>query len=151
MPKKEVSILGVYKKTILCHTNNFGTDEVIVMEPITQEQENEIDNSFAKHGEIRFIRQNGQILHKENIKLYGDVDLSSKEDLAAIEKFQFIDENWRSFVYSNFDYDKGVVELVNGKFKYYPTKDPILWFKYNHCLIGKPNKVIIYTTPKAKL
>lgn len=151
MSRKEVSVLGIYKKTILCHTNNFGTEEVYVMEPITQEQENEIDNSFSRYGEIRFVRHNGDILRKENIKLYGDVNLDSEEDLAAIEKYQFIDEDWRSFIYSNFDYQRGTVGLVDGKFKYYPTKDPILWFKYNHCLIGKPNKIIIYRIPKLKL
>ena len=40
MLKKEVSIQGLYKKTILCHINNLGAEEVYVMEPITQEQEN---------------------------------------------------------------------------------------------------------------
>lgn len=151
MSRKEVSVLGIYKKTILCHTNNFGTEEIYVMEPITQEQEDAIDNSFNQYGEIRFIRSNGNIIGKQNIKLYGDVNLNSEEDLAAIEKYQFINEDWRSFVYSNFDYERGIVGLVNGKFMYYPTKDPILWFKYNHCLIGKPNKIIIYKIPKVNL
>lgn len=151
MSKTETSILGIYKKTILCHINNFGTEEVYVMEPITQEQEDAIDNSFNQYGEIRFVRNNGDILKKQNIKLYGDVNLDSEEDLAAIEKYQFIDENWRSFVYSNFDYERGVVGLIDGKFMYYPTKDPILWFKYNHCLIGKPDKIIIYKIPKINL
>ena len=151
MLKKEVSIQGLYKKTILCHINNFGAEEVYVMEPITQEQENEIDNSFAEYGEIRFTRSNGDILKKQNIKLYGDVNLDNDDDLNAIEKYQFIDEDWRSFIYSNFDYERGTVGLVKDKFKYYPTKDPILWFKFNHCLIGKPKKIIIYKIPKLKL
>jgi hypothetical protein len=53
-------------------------------------------------------------------------------------------------IHSNFNYQEGYA-LVEGIAKTYPTFDIIEWFKYNHCLIGKPARIIIYKCKKENL
>ena len=50
---------------------------------------------------------------------------------------------------SNFDYNTGYVYSNNEDiFKTHDTWNKIDWFKFNHCLIGKPERIIIYRINK---
>lgn len=151
MVKESVSILGIRKKTILYHTNFFGTECVCVMEPISEKEETELDDALDLTKTGVYVLNNGTAVVKHDIKLYGAVDLNNLSDLEAINQHCLCDENFRSFVYSNFNYETGEVTLINKKMNYHPTCDNLTWFKHNHCLLGKPKRVIIYTTPKVKL
>ena len=146
MLEKEISIVLNHKQTILCHTNDFGVDSVYIMSELTEEEENYIDSDDCNK-----VVRNGKNISKDKIKMYGDINLSNEDDLDLIEKYNLVDENFRSFIYSNFNYNRGTITTIDGKLKWYPTMDAINWFKFNHCIIGKPKKIIVYKLPKALL
>ncbi len=111
------------------------------MKPIDQKEEDKIDK-----------RNN-----KDNIYLYGDVNLNDPKDIETIKSYNFFNTEQKGMIYTNFDYDRGLFTLVEQSLgnditktehvvKWAACMDPVLWFKFNHCLIGKPDKIIIYTS-----
>lgn len=66
------------------------------------------------------------------------------------KKFSLLDTDNGGTIHSNFNYQEGYA-LIEGIAKTYPTFDIIEWFKYNHCLIGKPTRIIIYKCKKENL
>lgn len=131
----------------LCRSNDNKVSFTVVMEAITEEEENRIDKSSKYFGVTRYERKDGTIINQKDIYMYGEIDLDSDDDLDIIEKFNLIDErgNW---IYSNFDYDIGIATTIDRKPKMFQTWDAILWFAYCHCLIGKPKRIIVYKTGK---
>ena len=75
---------------------------------------------------------------------------NSEEDCNILNRFHLLD-NDNSFVYSGFNYDKGTIVLKENKVKWYQTTNNIKWLQFNHCLIGKPEHIIIYKIDKKKL
>lgn len=134
----------------LCHSNDNKTFFTVVMEPITAEEEARIDKSSKYYGTTRYERKDGAIINQKDIYMYGEIDLDSDDDLDIIEKFNLIDErgNW---MYSNFDYDAGTITTIERKLKQFQTWNPVLWFAYCHCLIGKPQRIIVYKSGKRRL
>ena len=53
------------------------------------------------------------------------------------------------------DYDACLEEVLKllkeNKVKWYQTTNNIKWLQFNHCLIGKPQRIIIYKVDKKKL
>jgi len=88
---------------------------------------------------------------KRHIYFYGDIDLTKKDDIDHIRNYNIIQADHLGMVYSNFDYESGTYEqsnIFNGveyepQSLWGPCIDPLLWFKYNHVLLGKPNKVVV--------
>ena len=74
----------------------------------------------------------------------------TEEDEQNIDKFSLLDTDNGGTIHSNFNYQEGYA-LIEGIAKTYPTFDIIEWFKYNHCLIGKPTRIIIYKCKKENL
>ena len=128
--EKKVNLLGIRKKVILCHTKSLAGVTYTVMRPITEEDEQNLD--------------------KKDIYCYGEINLSSNDDVEYIKKFSLLDTDNGGTVHSNFNYQEGYA-LIEGIAKTYPTFDIIEWFKYNHCLIGKPTRIIIYKCKKENL
>lgn len=151
--EKEVNLLGIRsKKAILCHSEVMkGVHSYIIMEEITEEEELRIDKSHKYYGEKQYERKDGIIIQDKNIYIYGEVNLKDENDINIITSFNLINHDYdKNWVHSNFDYERGVFTTIDGVAKTYPTSDPILWFKYNHCLIGKPKRIIIYKRIKTK-
>lgn len=137
-------MLGIEKKgTVLCHFDIGVQRTVVIMEPITEKQEERIDKSKLYYGSIRFEKNKEIIIPAKDIYLYGDVDLNSEEDINYIKKFNLISDNG-DWMYSNFDYDRGNFKTIERIHKGYTNFDPIKNFKLAHCIIGKPKKVIVY-------
>lgn len=139
MKEKTFNLLGLRKSVILYHTkwNNRITSEVIMRE-LTPDEEEQCEDSS-----LEYIHINDNVsIDKRRIVLYGEVDLVKDKD--AILDFCYIPEYYDAHVHSNFNYEEGTFTTINGIAKSYITFDPILWFKYNYCLIGKPKKIIIY-------
>lgn len=146
--EKTIKILGTLPLgAILCHSEkNVAKQYRVIIEPITEKEETAIDKAERYYGEIRYVRKDGIIIPSAHIYLYGEVDFDSEEDLNILERFHLINDsnydcNW---VYSNIDYDAGTCTTIDGRLKGYPTWNPIKWFKFNHLLIGKPKRVIVY-------
>lgn len=150
MNEKEINLLGIRQRTILSYFNGVRGKELVVMEAITEEQEKRIDKSEKYYGAIRFDKGDGVIIEAKDIYLYGEVNLEDKNDVFHINKFNLINPE-SSFIYSNFDYDKGVYTTIDGHSKGSTTHDAFKWFKFNHCLINKPQRIIVYKCLKCML
>ena len=150
MYEKEINLLGIRKRAILLHSKTPHGIELTVMEPITEKQENRIDKSSDYYGELRFESKHG-IIGQRNIYLYGEIDFNSKNDLDVIKRFKLVDPDLMSFKYTAFDYEKGTALVQNKITKISPSIDPVEWFKYNYCLIGKPERIIVYKILKYML
>lgn len=138
---------------ILCRSELIkGKPSSIVMEAISEAQENRIDNSSKYFGEIRYERNDKVIIPAKDIYLYGEVDFNNEEDIKNIERFNLIDkEDSGNWIYSNFNYEKGCYTSIDGHAKGYNTWDCIKWFKYCYVLLGKPQRIIVYKCPNVMI
>ncbi|AXH74522.1 MAG: hypothetical protein KNU04_gp59 [crAssphage sp. isolate ctbg_1] len=137
---REVSYLGNSKRTMLFRFNERGTanNQCIMLESISEEEEQFIDvNNY-------WVRKKGGKdieIPKYDIMFYGEVNVNNEDDITLICKKNLVDENLRhSWVPSNFNYRFGTGLAHSCA----PTADPVLWFKYCHVRIGKPQRVIAY-------
>ena len=145
MLKKD--IMGIRSKVILNRYRN----EYLIMEAIAEEQEKEIDVR-GDVDEIYYITDNNVKIGAKNIFLYGEINLDSVADINLLKNTDIITQevNGAANIPSNFDYDEGVVYSDEDKqFKFHDTWNKVDWFKFNHCLLGKPNRIIIYRIPKS--
>lgn len=139
-----MNFFGIRKKAILSRIKSINVDDCVVMRSITKEQEEELDNTES-------TTINGNKITRKSIYIYGEIDINNKSDIDTINNLRLLNEgDSGNTIPSNFDYDKGVVEY-NDDIKYYPTWNPLKWFKYIHCLIGKPKRIVVYQCSKVKL
>lgn len=139
---KEVNLLGIRKKVILCRTNGIGEPTFTVMYPLTAEQEKQLDK-------YENTTINEKRITRKSIYIYGEVNLDNKSDLDAIKKLNISNAEGNN-IHSNFNYEKGVATYEdNVKFRL--TWDAIEWFKYNYCMLGKPERIVIYECNKSSL
>lgn len=136
----KVLLNGIRKKVTLCHINGVPK-KVVFMMAITDEQEKILDET-----EQLTLEEDDITIHRDDVYCYGDIDINNQEDINYITKFNLID-NYESsnMIHSNFNYDKDYVEFDKVP-KMYGTSDIVKWFKYNHLLLGRPTKIIIYKT-----
>lgn len=89
---------------------------------------------------------------RSSIYIYGDVNLKDPKDIEAIKQYRLYHTDGKAMVHNNFNYENGtfaLTDVFNGKemekrVQWGPSIDPIEWFKYNHCLLGKPEKIVVY-------
>lgn len=148
MYTKSMNLMGKFRRRIL---NHFKAS-TIVLQILTEEEENQIDTSMIKYGRLTYLLDNKYKIDVKHIYLYGDINLNNKEDLFFLNKFSSIicDEYSPSnFIYSNLDYNTGIVSAEPERNQYigYTCMNYKKWFEYNYLLIGKPKKIIIYDIP----
>ena len=144
MIEREYNLLGLRKSTtlFLFRYNNGKISKVVTLQPLSENEEKQCEDDNTPYIEL----DNGKHIKKDRIILYGDIDIKNQNDLNSIAYYCYIPEDYNAIIYGNFNYDKGIFRTKDGIAKDAITYDPILWFKYNHCLIGKPKKVLIYKT-----
>ena len=120
------------------------------MEAITEEQEAHIDKSKQYFGAIRHTKEDGQIIDGKDIYVYGEINFGSEEDCNILNRFHLLDNDNRKKKTKKKN-DKGTIVLKENKIKWYQTTNNIKWLQFNHCLIGKPERIIIYKIDKKKL
>lgn len=142
---KEINLFGIRKNGVtLCHFDNAKTRDLVVMKSITEHQEERIDKSKIYYGKLHFEDDDKDlIVEGHNILMYGKVDFNDDNDIDAIKRFNIINVDG-CWMYSNFDYDKGIANINDNKTYTYPTWNPLDWFKYCHCMLGKPERIIVY-------
>lgn len=119
------------------------------MIPITKEQEDTLERTERLNLGAKF---NNLEVSRKSVICYGEVDIDNPQDANAIKKFDLLGYGETdNFVYSNFDYEKGCFTTINGCPKGATTSDAILWYRYNHVLIGKPKRVLIFKINKSDL
>lgn len=141
---QEINLLGIRKQTILCHFEKIC--DLAVMKEITETDEKNIDKGLRFNTGTQFIE-------RDKIILYGEIDFNNnKNDVKLIKNKNLIfPEIVSNIVYSTFDYKSGIATPINNVYKVTIEIDPVKWFMYNYCLIGKPKRVIVYKTTKSYL
>lgn len=140
---QETNLLGIRKQTILCHFEKIC--DLAVMKEITETDEKNIDKGLRFNTGTQFIE-------RDKIILYGEIDFNNKNDVKLIKnKNLMFPEIVSNIVYSTFDYKSGIATPINNVYKMTIEVDPVKWFMYNYCLIGKPKRVIVYKTTKSYL
>lgn len=144
MIEKEYNLLGLRKSTtlFLFRYANGKISKIVTLRPLSENEEKQCEDDNTPYIEL----DNGVHIKKNRVILYGDIDITNKNDLNSIAYYCYIPEDYDARLHAYFNYDKGSFTTKDGVAKDTITYDPILWFKYNHCLIGKPKKVLIYKT-----
>lgn len=141
-----MNCIGNLKNILLYRFNdNDKRSHVIVLEPITEEQEKDIElyDYFSINREGNSIK-----IKTNNIYFYGEIDVNNEDDCDIIIKKHLVDTNLiHSWIPTNFNYNTG---FANTK-KWYPTTNALDWFKYCHCRIGKPKRIIAYKINSSQL
>lgn len=131
MKLEPINLLGILTTAMICPSNINGTGDKVFMRAITEQEELLIDKD--RYG-----------IRKANIFMYGEINLEDPGDRQSIKDTNLIDHNNKGMLYSYFDYDKGIAHTVNGQVKWAPCMDALQWFKFKHCLIGKPQRVVVF-------
>lgn len=149
MYQKSMNIMGIRRRIVLNHSDKRGK---IILQVLTDKEEEQIDKSIIKYGELTYLLDNKIKIRAKDIYLYGDINLNNQEDVKLLEKFNKIicDEYAASnFIYSNVDYNKGIVYSdERGVYLGYNCMNWNKWFNFNYLLLGKPKKIIIYNISK---
>ena len=140
---QEINLLGIRKQAILCHFEKVR--DLAVIKEITETDEKNIDKGLRFNTGTQFIE-------RDKIILYGEIDINNENDIKLIKnKNLMFPEIVSNIVYSTFDYKSGIATPINNVYKMTIEADPVKWFMYNYCFIGKPKRVIVYKTTKSYL
>lgn len=155
------------KKVILTSRiyNGLGVEQLIMI-PISDENEYTLDAIIGNAEEVHDIIHETNIqdykLSKNNILAYGHINLKdNSKDFLSLEtlKLHNFDIHKGVKIPNNYDYENHCCYVEKGKRPNYlnsPTlqMDGIDWttttniakvIQYNHGMLGKPNKVVIFT------
>lgn len=144
---QKINIMGIRSSVIL---NRFKTDW-LVMEEITEEQEKQIEARKKCYDDGFYVTKNNIKVSDKDIFLYGEIDVTAHDDLELLRDAEIITQNVNQAanIPSNFCYETGFVyPNKDGIIKTYDTWNKIAWFTFNHLLLGKPKRVIIYRISK---
>lgn len=81
--EKKLNLLGIRKKVILCHTKSLAGVTYTVMRPITEEDEQNLDKWEC-------INVDGKRIDKKDIYCYGEINLSSNDDVEYIKSLAYL-------------------------------------------------------------
>lgn len=141
---KIVNLLGIRKKAMLSRIKTMGDYIYTVMQEITEQQEQEIDD-------LESVSLDGKVISKDDIYCYGIIDINNEEDVRYLKKFNIINLDAENNIHTGYNYEKGNVLIEGNIAKMSSTWNVIEWFKYNYVLIGKPKRIIIYKCRKHDL
>lgn len=155
------------KKVVLTSRiyNGLGVEQ-LVMIPISDEDEYNLDCMYGRYIGLHTSKPetvvNEYKLNKNNILAYGHINLkNNSKDFLSLETLKLYNFNIHKGIKipNNYDYENNCCYVEKGKRPNYlnsPTlqMDGIDWttttniakvIQYNHGMLGKPNKVVIFT------
>ena len=151
------------KKVILTSRiyNGLGVEQ-LVMIPITDANELVIDSLMQNDPRIQNINLQDYLIKRDNVLAYGHINLKdNSKDFLSLETLKLHNFNIHKGIKvpNNYDYANHCCYVEKGKRPNYlnsPTlqMDGIDWttttniakvIQYNHGMLGKPNKVVIFT------
>lgn len=143
----EVNLLGTIKRALISRFDSKGFSTNVFIAPITEAQEIALDNN-------RKIQIDGLgAISRGDTYLYGEVDLDKQDDIDEIKRNDLFMYDGKGMIYTNFNYDKANFrlqevhlssEIVERRPKLSPCSDAVQWFKFKYCLIGKPQRVVVF-------
>lgn len=151
MNERIISVLGTLKRIVLCHSDSCGRKLYTVMESLSKEDEDNIEELITHRRHIYFKNAFGGIVDETAILTYGEINVNKQSDLNTIRDLKLVNQDFGSWVPSSFNYNDATVKTEEGVVKEYTTFDPILNFKYCHCRLGKPKRIIIYNITCRKI
>lgn len=147
--EKIINYFGIRKRITLSRINSYGIVKNTFMEAITDDKLKEIQEAIDSNDSKTIIKLSDDIeITSGNIVLYGDININNKEDIKFIQQYKLLHLDDVNFIPVGFDYKKGTASTIDGVIKTCPTFDSVKWFMYNYCLIGKPEKIVIYKISK---
>lgn len=141
---KKIPLPLIGDKTTLYRSNS---GYKVVLAALTQEEEDEIDRFHGVYGFYRYNKDGIVIAERDNIISYGEFNPDDKEDIEFIRSKNYIKRDGDIIIPSNYDYETNEVIIDTKKTKVMMntiTDNPVDWFLYNHGLINKPKRIIIY-------
>lgn len=141
---KKIPLPLIGDKTTLYRSNS---GYKVVLAALTQEEEDEIDRFYGNYGFYRYSKDGIVIAERDNIISYGEFNPDDKEDIEFIRTKNYIKRDGDIIIPSNYDYETNEVIIDTKKTKVMMntiTDNPVDWFLYNHGLINKPKRIIIY-------
>lgn len=138
------NLLGMFPKGVVLNKKaGYKKSTISIrLEPLTDEQEDYINNNKNIWSEGKFIRDDGVEFTANNILLYGEAELNNREFIDFINKLDIIPED-NSWYRTKVDLKTGKVSKQEVRLQS-QTFNNFTWFEYNYMLIGRPNKIIIY-------
>ena len=117
--------------------------EIIIMIPITEKEEKELDSGF-----LQTNRDNQTFnIHSNEIICYGEIDFhTSSDDYRVIENMKWLDHLYVKglAVPSDYDYEEHVCYPPGRKLRYTETFNPAVVAQYIHARLNKPERVCIF-------
>ena len=138
---KEVKLLGIRPRQMLCRIKGLSGTFAVFMQGITANEENQLDK--YEKATLRIDSTSTVDVNREIIYCYGEVNPFNDEDVLGIRKFNLVGDNG-STIHSNFNYEQGIALYEGATPKFYSTTDPVLFWRYAYTLIGKPERIIVY-------
>lgn len=127
------------KQTLLYRFNDYSKKgDVVMLRVLTEEEEKAID----ENEKFIFFKDNTQVtIPFHNIYFYGEINVDDDTDCRIITKKNLVDDTLtHSWIPTNFNYSTGYADVNS----FAPTDNAVKWFKFCHCRIGKPKRVIAY-------
>ena len=117
--------------------------ESIVMIPITESEEKQLDDGFlqTKKGDQQFT------IDRKDIICYGEIDFhTNSDDYSTIENMKWLD--YLGFqglcLPSDYNYEEHACYPPNNRLRYYETFNPAVVAQYKHAYLGKPKRCCIF-------
>jgi len=146
-------LFNTSKKVMLSRSDK--GNYAVFMEAITEETEKNIDKQTDLKGSFNYSGLKGNLITNSNTYLYGEIDLENPKDIKYLMRFKNAILNpydYHMWYYTSFNYKTGEIKSnPEGIFKGVNiVANPIVWFKYQYCILGKPKRIIIYKQPIPK-
>lgn len=129
--------------TIACHSINKTQIESVIMIPITEKEEQELDN-----GVLHYVRENIDIVIDSKSKpIYGEIDFhTNSDDYKVLETMDWLDYITLCGIHvpANYNYEEHCCYSPIRRYKTYDTVNPAVVAQYKHAFIGKPQRVCIF-------
>lgn len=131
-------------QTLACRIINNKEEHSVMMIPISEQEENEID----KGGELSVKRHNLEFnIETKDIYCYGKINFDNgSEDMDTLSEFNWLDfmtERGKS-IPANYNHKNHTCRTDTDRVKYFDTTRPELVAQYAHGLLGKPERVLIF-------
>ena len=95
----EIKLTANYELFVITKLLTFGKEIAIVMMPISEKQENALDNGSE-------IKLGSRWIAADQIFCYGEMNFDNEDDIQLINNFEWIVEKKGLVIPANYDYDK---------------------------------------------
>ena len=131
------------------HFSNSIEKELIIMIPISEKEENSLDNGnlVCNRGGFKYYIDSSQVI------CYGEIDFSdNSDDFKVISAMNWLDHLTQQGIRvpSDYNYKEHCCYSPIKFCRYYDTTNPAIVSQYAHACLGKPQRVCIFREKRKK-